>query len=47
MMACPEALMNQERIVLDLLPRIVRFEIDATGELVLFAADGPAIRARR
>ncbi len=47
MMACPEALMNQERKVLDLLPRIVRFEIDATGELVLFAADGPAIRARR
>ncbi len=46
-MACPEALMNQERKLLDLLPAIERFTIDATGELVLYTADGPAIRARR
>lgn len=47
MMACPEALMNQERKLLDLLPAIERFQIDETGELVLYTAEGPAVRARR
>lgn len=35
MMACPEALMNQERRFLDALQGVHSFEIDATGALVL------------
>ncbi len=46
-MACPEALMVQERKLLDLLPRIARYRIDATGALILVAPDGTAITARR
>lgn len=47
MMSCPEAQMEQERKILDLLPEIESFEIDSTGALVLQTADGPAILARR
>ncbi|PVA10675.1 6-aminohexanoate hydrolase [Pelagivirga sediminicola] len=47
MMACPEALMAQERRILDLLPKIERYVIDETGALILIAPDGRAIAARR
>ena len=47
MMACPEALMEQERRLLDLLPRLDGYRIDETGTLVLTAADGATITARR
>ena len=47
MMACPPALMNQERKLLDLLPAIVSYRIDKTGALVLSTADGKTILARR
>ena len=47
MMACPPALMNQERKLLDLLSQVQRWQIDSTGALVLTAADGKAIVARR
>jgi len=39
MMACPEALMKQERRFLDALERIDSFEIDETGALVLTGDD--------
>ena len=47
MMACPEALMNQERKLLQLLPKVQRYRIDASGALVLETASGDAIVARR
>ena len=47
MMACPPALMNQERTLLDLLPRINSYEIDGTGTLVLKTIEGKTITARR
>jgi CubicO group peptidase (beta-lactamase class C family) len=47
MMACPEALMAQEQRILDLLPKIERYVIDETGALILIAADGRTIAARR
>ncbi len=47
MMACPEALMNQERKLLELLPKIVTQRIDETGALILTATDGSTLRARR
>ena len=47
MMACPEALMNQERKLLDLLPKITQFRRDGSGALVLSTADGRTILARR
>ena len=47
MMACPEALMNQERRLLDMLPTIVRFTIDDTQTLILYAQDGSQIKALR
>ncbi|MDN5787416.1 serine hydrolase [Pseudorhodobacter sp.] len=47
MMACPEALMNQERKLLDLLPRVTGFEIDETGTLHLIGTDGRLLTARR
>lgn len=46
MMACPEALMNQERGLLDLLPRITGWRMDGTAALVLTTADGVTITAR-
>ena len=47
MMACPEALMNQERKLLNLLPKITQFRVDGTGALVLSTIDGRTIVARR
>ncbi|MDQ2780823.1 MAG: META domain-containing protein [Pseudomonadota bacterium] len=47
MMACPPALMNQERKLLTLLPQIKRYRIDDTGGLMLTTADGQTIKARR
>ncbi len=47
MMACPEALMNQERKLLDWLPTVTSYRIDATGALILMAADGSTLTARR
>ena len=47
MMACAPALMNQERTLLDLLPRISSYAIDKTGSLVLSTSSGKTITARR
>ena len=47
MMACPQALMNQERKLLDLLPRITGYSINPRGSLVLTTRDGKTITARR
>lgn len=47
MMACAEALMNQERAFFDLLPQIRRFDIADDGALILTAEDGRTITARR
>ena len=47
MMACPEALMKQERKLLDLLPTIRSYRIDDTGALVLMTQDKKVIVARR
>ena len=47
MMACPEALMNQERKLLDLLPTVESYRIDETGALVLTTANKTTIKARR
>ncbi len=47
MMACPEALMNQERRLLDLLTRIKGYSFDSSGGLILRAEDGTTITARR
>ncbi|MHB2168770.1 META domain-containing protein [Alsobacter sp. R-9] len=46
-MACPEALMKQEQAYFALLSAVTRYEIDATGALRLFTADGQSITARR
>lgn len=47
MMSCPEALMNQERKLLDLLPKVKSYKIDDTGALLLSTEDGKTIKARR
>lgn len=47
MMACPPAVMNQERKLLDVLPKVTRYSVDATGALVLSTQDGQKIVARR
>jgi|GEM_PF-13068 len=47
LMACPEALENQERKLLALLERVERFDIDDTGALQLSTADGETVTARR
>ena len=47
MMACPEALMNQEQKLLGLLAKVKSFAIDKTGALVLTSSDGSTILARR
>jgi heat shock protein HslJ/uncharacterized lipoprotein YbaY len=47
MMACAPALMDQERKILDLLPRIRSFRMDPTGALVLEIDGRPALLARR
>lgn len=46
MMACPEALMNQEARLLALLPQITSYRFDDTGALVLEGGDGTTITAR-
>jgi len=46
-MACAPALMQQEQRFLGLLAQVRRFEISADGALVLVAADGRRIVARR
>src|SRR5690554_5109801 len=46
-MACPEALMTQERTLLHLLTTVHSFGIDASGALVLTTADAQTITARR
>lgn len=47
MMACPDALMYQERKLLDLLPTVTRYRIDASNALILLTKDGTRITARR
>ena len=47
MMACPVALMEQERRLVELLPLVTGYEIDATGALRLSAGEGKSITARR
>lgn len=47
MMACPEALMHQEGRLSALLPRVVRYRIDAQGALLLETDAGEIITARR
>ena len=47
MMACPPALMNQERKLLDLLPSVASYRIDSTGALELHTVDKQTILARR
>jgi len=47
MMACAPALMQQERLFLDLLAQVRHCTLDATGAPVLHAADGRTISARR
>lgn len=47
MMACAEALMNQEHAFFDLLPVIRRFDIADDGALILSTEDGRTITARR
>ncbi len=47
MMACPPALMDQERKLVDLLGAVTRYSIDRTGTLTLTSASGKRIVARR
>lgn len=47
MMACPEALLAQERRLLDLLPKVERYSVDADGALILTTSEGTTLIARR
>ena len=47
MMACPPALMDQERKLVDLLGTVTLYSIDRTGALTLTSASGKQIVARR
>ena len=47
MMACPEALMNQERKLLDLLPQITHYVINKDGNLILSTNSRKSITARQ
>lgn len=47
MMACPPALMDQERKLVDLLGAVNAYSIDNTGALVLRTASGGQVVARR
>ncbi|MCL3883243.1 serine hydrolase [Marivita sp. GX14005] len=47
MMVCPEAMMTQELSLLQMLPRLTRYEIDKMGTLLLFDEAGQTITARR
>jgi heat shock protein HslJ len=46
MMACPDALMAQERRFFDALAGVTGFDIDETGALILRGAEGPLVTAR-
>ncbi|MDR9393800.1 MAG: META domain-containing protein [Roseovarius sp.] len=46
-MACAEALMAQEQRFFDALGRVRRFDIDATGALIMMAGGEVVLRARR
>ena len=45
-MACPEALMTQERRFFETLGEVSGFDIDDTGALILLASDGRVVTAR-
>jgi heat shock protein HslJ len=45
MMACPPALMEQERRFVDALGAVTRYQVDETGALVLSMSDGKTIKA--
>lgn len=47
MMACVDSLMNQEQRIFAILEAVSRFEVDATGALILHTADGRTLTARR
>jgi heat shock protein HslJ len=47
MMACPPALMDQERKLVDLLGEVSSYSIDRTGVLVLITTSGDKLIARR
>ena len=49
LMACPEALMMQERRIFDALEEVRRFDLDDTGALLLIGGpeDGTLLKARR
>lgn len=47
MMACPDALMDQERLFLDTLAAVRSYSVGADGVLVLTTPDGKTIRATR
>ena len=47
MMACPPALMDQERKLVDLLGAVDAYRIDESGALVLRTASGKQVVARR
>lgn len=46
-MMCPEALMNQENSLLEMLPKVTSYTIDDTATLHLKTDDGKTITARR
>jgi heat shock protein HslJ len=46
MMACPEAIMGQERRLFDTLEQVIGFDIDETGALILLGPTGPLLTAR-
>lgn len=46
-MTCPEAFMKQEQTLVQLLPTVHSFGIDASGALILTTADAQTITARR
>ena len=46
-MACPEALMSQERQLLNLLPLIKSYRLDEPGALILKTSDGRTVLASR
>lgn len=47
MMACPEAVMAQEQALFEALRRAVRFDIDATGALLLLDVEGTTVVTAR
>ncbi|MBF9059926.1 META domain-containing protein [Rhodobacterales bacterium HKCCSP123] len=46
MMACPDAIMDQERRMFDAMAEVYAFDIDDSGALILFGPSGPVITAR-